>query len=54
VHFVAELPFGSGKKWATSGLAAGLFGDWTVCGIFAARSGRPFTVNQSNNNVGRT
>ncbi|HEY7284091.1 MAG TPA: carboxypeptidase regulatory-like domain-containing protein [Vicinamibacterales bacterium] len=26
--------------------------DWTVSGIYTARSGRPFTVNQSGNNVG--
>jgi len=26
--------------------------DWTLSGIYAARSGRPFTVNQSGNNVG--
>ena len=53
MNFVAELPFGKGKKWATSGVGAALFGDWTVSGIWALRSGRPFTVNQSNNNVGQ-
>jgi hypothetical protein len=26
--------------------------DWIVSGIYAARSGRPFTVNQAGNNVG--
>jgi len=26
--------------------------DWTVSGIYTKRSGRPFTVNQANNNVG--
>jgi len=26
--------------------------DWTVSGIYTRRSGRPFTVNQSGNNVG--
>jgi hypothetical protein len=26
--------------------------DWTVSGIYTKRSGRPFTVNQSGNNVG--
>jgi hypothetical protein len=26
--------------------------DWTVSGVYVARTGRPFTVNQSNNNVG--
>jgi hypothetical protein len=52
VNFVAELPFGKGKKWATSGVSGALLGGWTVSGIYAWRSGRPYTVNQSNNNVG--
>ena len=30
-----------------------LLGGWTVSGIYASRSGRPFTVNQSSNNVGQ-
>ena len=41
-NFVWELPLG------TNPVAR----DWTVSGIFTKRSGRPFTVNQSNNNVG--
>jgi len=53
VNFVAELPFGEGKKMVTSGVGAKVLGGWTVSGIFAARSGRPFTVNQSSNNVGQ-
>ena len=35
------------------GFGAAILGDWTSSGIFAARSGRPFTVNQSSNNVGQ-
>ena len=42
-NFVIVPPLGS--SW---------FGrDWTVSGVFAWRSGRPFTVNQSGNNVGQ-
>jgi hypothetical protein len=41
-NFVWGLPLG------TSALAR----DWTVSGIYSAHTGRPFTVNQSNNNVG--
>jgi len=52
VNFVAELPFGDGKRWATGGVGKAILGGWTFSGIFAARSGRPFTVNQGNNNVG--
>jgi TonB dependent receptor/Carboxypeptidase regulatory-like domain/TonB-dependent Receptor Plug Domain len=54
VNFVAELPFGAGKRWGGSGVGRALLGGWTVSGIFAARSGRPFTVNQSSNNVGQS
>jgi hypothetical protein len=47
-NFVFEMPFAKGSSGATRAL----FGDWLVSGIFAARSGRPFTVVQGNNNVG--
>jgi hypothetical protein len=39
-----QLPFGPGQKFATSGIAAALFGGWQLNGIFSAASGRPFTV----------
>jgi hypothetical protein len=52
VNFVVELPFGKDKKYATEGLGRALLGGWTVSGIYALRSGRPFTVGQSGNNVG--
>jgi len=52
VNFVAELPFGDGKRWATGGVGKAILGGWTLSGIYAARSGRPYTVNQGNNNVG--
>jgi hypothetical protein len=43
-NFVLNLPLGES-----------LFArDWTVSGVYAIRSGRPFTVNQSNNNVGQS
>jgi hypothetical protein len=47
-NFVLGLPFAKGSSGATKAI----FGDWIVSGIFAARSGRPFTVVQGNNNVG--
>ena len=43
VNFVWNLPLGQNV------LARG----WTWSGIYAWRSGRPFTVNQSTNNVGQ-
>jgi hypothetical protein len=53
VNLVADLPFGEGKRWATSGAGKAILGGWTFSAIFAARSGRPFTVTQSSNNVGQ-
>jgi outer membrane receptor protein involved in Fe transport len=50
--FVAELPFGAGHRWLTSGPAAAILGGWTLSGIYTGRSGLPFTVTQSTNNVG--
>jgi hypothetical protein len=41
-NFVWQLPLGSNP----------VARDWTLSGIYTKRSGRPFTVNQSNNNVG--
>jgi hypothetical protein len=41
-HFVVNLPLGN-NPFAR---------DWVLSGIYAWRSGRPFTVNQSGNNVG--
>ena len=52
VNFVVELPFGKGKKFAKDGIGATVLGGWTLSGIYTVRSGRPFTVNQSGNNVG--
>ena len=47
-NFVYELPFAKDSSGATKAL----LGDWLISGIYAARSGRPFTVTQGNNNVG--
>ena len=41
---VYELPAGRGKKFANSGAARGILGDWQVNSVFAAFRGRPFTV----------
>jgi hypothetical protein len=48
-NFVVELPLARGA----TGLKRVLLGDWTLSGIYAARSGRPFTVTQGSNNVGQ-
>jgi hypothetical protein len=45
--WVAELPFGSGKRWAQSGFAGKILGGWELNGIFSAYSGTPFNVTAS-------
>ncbi|HEY1336110.1 MAG TPA: TonB-dependent receptor, partial [Bryobacteraceae bacterium] len=42
-----ELPFGQGKKWATTGSSAAILGGWQLNGLFAAYSGRPFQLTSS-------
>ncbi|MEO7157083.1 MAG: TonB-dependent receptor, partial [Vicinamibacterales bacterium] len=51
-NVIAELPFGGGKPFLNDGIAGQVLGGWLVSGILSARTGRPFTVTQSNNNVG--
>jgi hypothetical protein len=45
--WLADLPFGAGKRWAKHGFAREVFGGWQVNGIFSAYSGLPFTVTAS-------
>ena len=48
---IFQLPFGEGKRWASSGAAAAILGDWTISSIIAFESGFPVSVsNNSNNN----
>jgi outer membrane receptor protein involved in Fe transport len=51
-NFIAELPFGEGKPYLQEGVAGRILGGWMVTGIYSARSGRPMTITQGNNNVG--
>jgi Carboxypeptidase regulatory-like domain/TonB dependent receptor len=46
-----ELPFGKGKKLASNGLAATLFGGWQLSPLFRAVKGRPFSVTASNTSL---
>jgi hypothetical protein len=43
-NFVVNLPLGDNI----------IARDWVASGVYAIRSGRPFTVNQTNNNVGQS
>jgi outer membrane receptor protein involved in Fe transport len=51
-NFIVELPFGPGKAMLQDGVASRILGGWLVSGIYSARSGRPLTISQNNNNVG--
>ena len=48
IGWVYELPLGEGKKWAHSGPAKYVVGNWQVNGILSAYTGTPFTVGSSS------
>src|SRR5262245_45057767 len=48
----AELPFGAGKPWLTSGAGAAILGGWTVAALGTFESGFPLNVTQQNINSG--
>jgi hypothetical protein len=49
--FVYELPFGTTKKWASTGTSSKILGGWQLNGLFAAYSGRPFTLTASDSSL---
>ncbi|HEV2984207.1 MAG TPA: TonB-dependent receptor [Vicinamibacterales bacterium] len=49
---IVELPFGEGKRFATSRLASWIVGRWTVSAIASYESGQPINVVQSSDNTG--
>jgi hypothetical protein len=48
---IYELPFGRGKRWATSGAAAAIAGGWQINALFSAYSGNPFSVTASGTSL---
>ena len=52
--FVYELPFGPGRRWASSGIGSKILGNWKVNMIMNLRSGQPFTpiMNVDVANIG--
>lgn len=44
IYYVYDLPFGKGKRWATSGLTAALAGGWRIGGLTTFSSGLPLSV----------
>jgi hypothetical protein len=45
--YVYEVPFGNGKKWASSGVSKAILGDWQFNGLFSAYQGRQYTLSAS-------
>ncbi|HEX4488582.1 MAG TPA: TonB-dependent receptor [Terriglobales bacterium] len=48
---IYELPFGRGKRWATSGIGNILAGGWQLNSIFSHVSGNPFSLFAGSNNL---
>jgi hypothetical protein len=42
--YIYEMPFGRGKKWATSGVASALLGGWQLSGILTFMGGTPLNI----------
>jgi hypothetical protein len=48
---IVELPFGEGKRWAQSGVAAAILGDWTISSIISFESGFPTAISMNSNGL---
>ena len=48
---IVRLPFGPGQRWATSGAAGWLLGDWTISSIISFESGFPVSVSMDSQNT---
>jgi hypothetical protein len=46
---IFQLPFGEGRRWANSGIAARILGDWTISSIISLESGFPLTYSTNTN-----
>jgi len=48
---VAELPFGKGKRFLSSGPASAILGNWQMNWMLMARSGQPITLDMGNADI---
>jgi hypothetical protein len=46
-----QLPFGSGKKWLTSGPAAHIAGGWQISGVLTIESGTPLNITANGGSL---
>ncbi len=51
MYGVYTLPFGRGQKYASSGVASHIIGNWQLNGVFSAYTGAPFTVGSAGTSV---
>lgn len=51
VSNIWELPFGKGKRWASSGLLSWVAGGWQINNILSFFSGTPFSVTSSGTSL---
>ena len=51
INSVWQLPFGKGRRWATSGPLSWIAGGWQINGIMSAVSGPPFYVTSSSTSL---
>jgi hypothetical protein len=49
---IVSLPFGEGRRWATTGIGAAVLGGWTLSSIVTFESGFPVALASSTNNTG--
>lgn len=48
---VWELPFGKGKSWASTGIAAAILGGWQTSNLLSFMTGTPFSVTASGTSL---
>jgi hypothetical protein len=51
VSNIWELPFGKGKRWATQGFPAAVFGGWQINNLVSLYSGTPFGIGADGNSL---
>ncbi len=49
--WIYDLPFGTGKKFVNSGIAAKILGGWELSGIEAAYTGNPLTIGADGSSL---
>jgi hypothetical protein len=48
MNYIAELPFGRGKRWAQDGALNHILGGWQINGLLSRYSGRAFTITDAD------